>query len=381
MSRRFKLSFVGAALLPLFVLHCGSAPPQGSEIGGGGAAGMDATGATGGDDESLGGAFGFDFGFGGDDDPGEAGQGGQAGSDPGIEGCGDSIVQSGEACDDGNGLSRDGCSATCAELEQDFACPVPGEDCVSTVSCGDGEVNGAELCDDGNTIDGDGCSATCDAVGAGWTCVVPGLRCEATECGDTLVAGVEECDFASATTGCTDCRIDDGYDCTGVGCAVTDCGNTIIERGEQCDDGNDRPFDGCFNCGNEPDCTDGVCTSVCGDGQRFDDEACDDGNARDFDGCSSDCVIEQGFACVPQPGAPPTTLGLPIVYRDFIGEGNSLRNTSSCYNPVTESPSLSKPIPCFHIDFNGLGGDGIPGVVESDLGSDGRMLTGAAATG
>src|SRR6185295_1629626 len=41
---------------------------------------------------------------------------------------------------------------------------------------------------------------------------------------------------------------------------------------------------------------------------------------------------------------------------------------------VTETPSVAKPIPCFHIDFNGLGGSGVPGVVENDLGSNGRPV-------
>src|SRR6476469_2541908 len=50
-----------------------------------------------------------------------------------IQGCGDSIVQAGEACDDGNSNDGDGCSATCAEIENGFACPVPGRACVSTV--------------------------------------------------------------------------------------------------------------------------------------------------------------------------------------------------------------------------------------------------------
>src|SRR3954464_7413193 len=57
-----------------------------------------------------------------------------------IQGCGDSIVQAGEACDDGNSNDGDGCSATCAVLENGFACPVPGQACVSTVVCGDGRI-------------------------------------------------------------------------------------------------------------------------------------------------------------------------------------------------------------------------------------------------
>jgi hypothetical protein len=38
-------------------------------------------------------------------------------------------------------------------------------------------------------------------------------------------------------------------------------------------------------------------------------------------------------------GAPPAQVELPIIYRDFIGQGNSKRSTTTCYNPVTELPT------------------------------------------
>lgn len=58
--------------------------------------------------------------------------------------CGDRIVDSGEACDDGGESAT--CNANC-----------------TAVSCGDGVFNAAagEVCDDGNTADRDGCSANC----------------------------------------------------------------------------------------------------------------------------------------------------------------------------------------------------------------------------
>jgi len=69
--------------------------------------------------------------------------------------CGDGDVnQDDEKCDDGNNISRDGCSDTCiAEY------------------CGDGIVNNVdEQCDDNNSIAGDGCSAACK--------VEPGYHCQ-----------------------------------------------------------------------------------------------------------------------------------------------------------------------------------------------------------
>ncbi len=372
MLRRSSLSFLGAALVPLFALHCGSKSARPDAEGGEGGEGGGAGGPA------VGGAFGINFG--GLDDFPDAGPGGADGGLPNIEGCGDGIVQNGEACDDGNGLSSDGCSATCAELEQDFACPVPGADCVSSVTCGDGVVGGAELCDDRNQTGNDGCSADCRQVEPGWSCVVPGLRCEAAACGDGFVRGFEECDLVTPTAGCTACKIDDGMDCGSASCAPTVCGNAEVERGEQCDDGgNDLPFDGCYQCRREPVCDDGVCVAVCGDGQRFNGEDCDDGNSRDGDGCSATCSVEAGYACDVQASVPPETIALPIIYRDFIGEGNSLRSSGSCYNPlsyvpITQVPAPTNQPPCFHIDFNGLGGSGVRNVVETQLGSDGRPV-------
>ena len=64
--------------------------------------------------------------------------------------CGDSLVDPGEQCDDGNLFGGDGCSGEC-RLEPATALP----------SCGDAVVDVGEECDDGNLIGGDGCSVTC----------------------------------------------------------------------------------------------------------------------------------------------------------------------------------------------------------------------------
>lgn len=57
--------------------------------------------------------------------------------------CGDSVVQAGEDCDDGNTIGSDKCPAMCR------------------FGCGDGVLDGEEKCDDGNVVDGDGCSSQC----------------------------------------------------------------------------------------------------------------------------------------------------------------------------------------------------------------------------
>ena len=63
--------------------------------------------------------------------------------------CGDGTVDTGEACDDGDPSSCDGCDASCQ--------PVSG------LACGDGILVAgcADQCDDGNAIAGDGCAPTC----------------------------------------------------------------------------------------------------------------------------------------------------------------------------------------------------------------------------
>jgi cysteine-rich repeat protein len=61
--------------------------------------------------------------------------------------CGNGLVDTGEACDDGNNISGDGCSANC----------------LSTEVCGNGflDVAVGEGCDDGNAVNEDLCTAAC----------------------------------------------------------------------------------------------------------------------------------------------------------------------------------------------------------------------------
>src|SRR5262249_10044514 len=57
--------------------------------------------------------------------------------------CGNGSIDVGEACDDGNQISGDGCRADCSKIER----------------CGDGELDESEACDDGNDNPPDGCDA------------------------------------------------------------------------------------------------------------------------------------------------------------------------------------------------------------------------------
>ncbi|HJN73610.1 MAG TPA: hypothetical protein QGF58_06710 [Myxococcota bacterium] len=67
-------------------------------------------------------------------------------------GCGNGILEDGEACDDGEDNSDtepDACRSTCVLPE-----------------CGDAVADSAEACDDGNPIGGDGCTPLCTAEGS-----------------------------------------------------------------------------------------------------------------------------------------------------------------------------------------------------------------------
>ncbi len=258
---------------------------------------------------------------------GGTGEGGEGGEAPGPA-CGDGKIDPGEACDDGNGVSGDGCTGTCDAVENGFACPFPGQLCVSTVVCGDGNITGAETCDDGNVMAGDGCSDAC-ALEAGWLCPDLGEACVAAACGDSIVAGAEDCDDGNPSPGdgCSDlCQLEPGFKCDvpGQPCVPTVCGDGVPEGTEQCDDGNNDMGDGCvpLTCTLEPDCSMSPmspCTTSCGDGIKLPNdptEACEDGNTQAGDGCSPTCQIEPGYVCTPSTTVP-TELVLPIVLRDF----------------------------------------------------------------
>jgi cysteine-rich repeat protein len=118
--------------------------------------------------------------------------------------CGNGIVDPDEACDDGNTVGGDRCSA----------------DCRSNETCGNGVKDPGEVCDDRNTRAGDGCSADC--------------RSDET-CGNGVKDLAEECDDHN-TTGGDGCEPD---------CTVSACGNGRPTEPEACDDGASGATTGC----------------------------------------------------------------------------------------------------------------------------------------
>ncbi len=127
-------------------------------------------------------------------------------ADTRVARCGDSILDPGESCDDGNNVNGDMCSAMCR----------------FEARCGDGNRDPGEVCDDRNNVSGDGCRSDCQSD---------------ERCGNRIVdlSTGEVCD---GSPGCAmDCR------------SVVTCGNRVMDPGETCDDGNQTRWDGCA-----PDC-------------------------------------------------------------------------------------------------------------------------------
>jgi len=271
-------------------------------------------------------------------------------------GCGNGLLEAGEACDDGNNTNGDGCTAAC-ELEDGSSCTRNGE-CASGVcdmnelpplcepagSCGNGVRDVSEGCDDGNTTTGDGCSNVClledgepcvnDAQCESTSCDTVGSdTCEpANSCGNGAVEAGEACDDGNVAAGdgcsagclfelgagpCTDSIQCESAICDTVGSDTCEpansCGNGTVEAGEACDDGNVEAGDGCDAecllelgagpCTDGGQCRSGVCNTLaaapvcavplsCGNGVVDDDEVCDDGNLGPGDGCNQFCALE-----------------------------------------------------------------------------------------
>ncbi|MEQ9467020.1 MAG: MopE-related protein [Ekhidna sp.] len=156
--------------------------------------------------------------------------------------CGDGVLDIGEVCDDGNGMSGDGCNDTCQSDE----------------TCGNGYVDVGEVCDDGNTVSGDGCNATCQSD---------------ETCGNGIVDDCEDCDDGNTTS----------FD----GCSSI-CENEEGPEGEvACDDMIDN------DCNGFVDCNDFNCQGISGCPEVFCDDAVDNDGDGDIDCNDSDCSSSQ----------------------------------------------------------------------------------------
>lgn len=128
-------------------------------------------------------------------------------ADAGHAVCGDSHLDPGESCDDGNTVDDDECNNACRR----------------NAFCGDGMMNNSEVCDDGHNSSGDGCNGNCTSD---------------ETCGNGIrdIGAGELCDDHNTMSG-------DG--CSSDCLDWERCANNIVDEGENCDDGNITRWDGC----------------------------------------------------------------------------------------------------------------------------------------
>ncbi len=242
--------------------------------------------------------------------------------------CGNTTIDAGELCDDGNQSNADNCLNTC----------VPA-------ICGDGFLHaGVETCDDGNQINNDGCTNTC---------ALP-------VCGDGIVQANEQCDDANqintddCLNTCLNPTCGDGFVQNGVeacddgnqnnsdacknNCSLPSCGDSVVQANEQCDDGNQSNADSCLNT---------CLNSTCGDGfVQSGVEICDDGNQNNNDGCSNTCQLN--FTPPPPPVVTTQCGNLIKEAGEECDDGNQFSNDgcdATCHLATIPTPVTPAPIP------------------------------------
>lgn len=179
--------------------------------------------------------------------------------------CGDGVVDTEEACDDGNTVNNDSCSN---------ACTTPGG------LCGNGVKNTGEQCDDGNTNAGDCCSPGCTFESTGTVCTNDSNACTDDKCNGsgtcTHVANSAPCNdglYCNGTDTCSggSCSLHAGSPCPGAD-GDGDCSETCAEASDSCT-ANDPDLSLCNdgNAGTTLDqCMAGTCiggsgSSICAD--------------------------------------------------------------------------------------------------------------------
>jgi cysteine-rich repeat protein len=161
--------------------------------------------------------------------------------------CGNAVIEAGEQCEGAN-LGGATCATYGYSLGtlQCTACMINISGCSNPgggggggggglTVCGNSRLEAGEQCDDGNRISGDGCSSGC--------------RIEYPICGNGIAEIGEECDDGNTkyNDGCTPlCKLEVGVPCVApCDVSVIFCGNGIKEGNEECDDGNNYNGDGC----------------------------------------------------------------------------------------------------------------------------------------
>lgn len=273
--------------------------------------------------------------------------------------CGDGTQDTGEQCDDGGVCTGDG-TTPCTNTILDClvlaggpggSCqPQSGDGCsqfCTIEQCGNSVVDPGEQCDDGNTVPDDGCGQFCQTEEAD----LCGVGNEATCCSDTID---NDAGFGSTGTDCGD------PSCAGVQVphpdGVSPDPSCEFTTELTCDDGFDNDNDGSFDCADSDCFTSSKCGLILtaenvvltpGTTTTTLDISLDDGgvnhesgviyieyDGNDYDGNLVQDIVFQNFAALPAADVSttgPTSTGCfvagPIVTCEILIEYT--RNTVS----------------------------------------------------
>lgn len=183
-----------------------------------------------------------------------------------------------------------------------------GAPALAMAVCGDSVVDLGETCDDGNTTAGDCCSATCQIEVAGTVCRASAGECDLAESCDGLVASCPGDGFVAALTNCgdtgTDCVVQDSCDGSG---ACTDNGfvavsTVCIDDGVGCTSDLCDGLGACVHTEVDAACDDTLfCTGVESCDAALDCQAGTPPDCSDGEACSVDSCNEQADACIHMP--------------------------------------------------------------------------------
>ncbi|MFO0549126.1 MAG: DUF4215 domain-containing protein [Polyangiaceae bacterium] len=292
--------------------------------------------------------------------------------------CGDSAVELGEPCDDGNTNPGDGCSATCT-VESGYSCTgspsvctqTPGVDCGSPIVATDGfTFAGSNIAQYSDNYDFTAASCT-DVVGTPNASpelvfsvnLNAGQRLNVKNFGTLDVVW----QLVGPTCGAGACLATydslpgagNGEQTTGLQYTATTSGTyyVIVESYS-----NTPPAASTYDLRFE--------IATCGDGVVEQGEPCDDGNGNSSDGCSSTCTIEAGYTCSGSPSVctniPAATCAAPIIVNSptfqFAGTNIAQYGDTENYNAGTNCVDVSTTAPSGYdlvFQVNALAGDTI----------------------
>ncbi|MCE9673222.1 EGF domain-containing protein [Myxococcus stipitatus] len=205
--------------------------------------------------------------------------------------CGDGRVTAGEGCDDGNRVSKDGCTGTTCRVEPGFTCQGQPSVCTDINEC----ANGTATCS---------VNATCTNTRGSYTCT-----CKAGYTGNgKTCTDINECTNGTATcsVNATCANTQGSYTCT--------CKSGYSGNGRTCNDINECT-NGTATCSVNATCsnTQGSYTCACKPGYSGDGRTCNDINecTNGTHTCQPGqrCVNRAGgFDCVPGSCPPPLVL-------------------------------------------------------------------------